>query len=416
MRILSITAQKPHSTGSGTYLTELVRSWAGAGHVQAVVCGIYHSDTVSFPEGVTCYPVFFTDTDSSDPAAIDFPIAGMSDLMPYESTRYRDMTPEMVSLFEDEFIKVISQAVSDLDPDLIICHHLFLLTALVRKHFPDRKIYGLSHGSDLRQMVNSANLNDFVRPWIYRLDRVLALNDTQKERIRELFGIEDDRISVIGSGYNDSLFHSEGRAPRADIAAIAERAGMTLPVIISYAGKMSRSKGIPEFLTALRTLADDPSVPYFEVTLAGGCQDDEIMRSLEDLPPCITWAGQISQAHLADIFRYSDIFVLPSYYEGLPLVLIEAMASGAVPVCTDLPGVRPWIEANVPGQNIHFIPMPEMQSVDMPTDEGKLKFTQCLTETLRELIIELSANPSVISRPDTSGITWDGVAGRILSV
>ena len=52
MRILSITAQKPHSTGSGTYMTELVRSWARAGHSQAVVCGIYPDDTVDFPEGV----------------------------------------------------------------------------------------------------------------------------------------------------------------------------------------------------------------------------------------------------------------------------------------------------------------------------------------------------------------------------
>ena len=69
MRILSITAQKPHSTGSGTFMTELVRSWARAGHRQAVVCGIYPNDPVDFPEGVACYPVFFTDTASAQPAS-----------------------------------------------------------------------------------------------------------------------------------------------------------------------------------------------------------------------------------------------------------------------------------------------------------------------------------------------------------
>ena len=107
MRILSITAQKPHSTGSGTYLTELVCSWARAGHEQAVVCGIYPDDTIDFPEGVACYPVFFTDTAASRAAAsptadkttfshvagdsgtavLPFPICGMSDVMPYTSTR-----------------------------------------------------------------------------------------------------------------------------------------------------------------------------------------------------------------------------------------------------------------------------------------------------------------------------------------
>ena len=41
MRILSITAQKPNSTGSGVYLTELVKEYALLGHEQAVVAGVY---------------------------------------------------------------------------------------------------------------------------------------------------------------------------------------------------------------------------------------------------------------------------------------------------------------------------------------------------------------------------------------
>ena len=432
MRILSITAQKPHSTGSGTYLTELVRAWDAAGHEQAVVCGIYPDDEVAFPEGVSCYPVFFTDTAASPASAgtlfaqcklqrstaginaLPFPIVGMSDIMPYTSTRYRDLTPDMIRQFEAAFTDAVSRAVSDLKPDLIICHHLFLLTSIVRKHFPECRIYGLSHGSDLRQMINAPDLCETVIPGISGLDHIMALNETQKDRIKELFGIEDSRISIIGSGYNDSLFNTSGRASRNEIISISE--GMPVPVMISYAGKMSYSKGIPEFLNALRNLDADPSVPFFEVTLAGGCPDENLRRELDNLPSCVTWLGQIRQDHLADVLRCSDIFVLPSYYEGLPLVLIEAMASGAVPVSTDLPGVRPWIEANVPGQNVRFVPMPEMESIDTPTEAGKAEFTRSLTEVLGLLITEIS-NDSIDHRlPDTSGITWSGVAGRILGL
>ena len=144
MRILSITAQKPHSTGSGTYMTELVKSFAKAGHEQAVVCGIYPDDKVSFPEGVSVYPVLFTEGPAAEagisvpelPYAgrerrLPFPVTGMSDIMPYASTRYRDLTPEMIGQFEEAFIGAVSQAADELDPDLIICHHLFLLTALL---------------------------------------------------------------------------------------------------------------------------------------------------------------------------------------------------------------------------------------------------------------------------------------------
>ena len=59
MRILSISAQKPSSTGSGVYLTELVKEIALQGHEQAVVAGVYKEDETFFPKGVAFHPVYF---------------------------------------------------------------------------------------------------------------------------------------------------------------------------------------------------------------------------------------------------------------------------------------------------------------------------------------------------------------------
>lgn len=414
MKILSITAQKPHSTGSGTYLTELVRSFDRQGCRQAVVCGIFRSDCVDFPEGVKCYPVFFTHR-GEEPADGDlpFPVVGMSDIMPYESTLYRDMTPEMIDLFEEAFVKAVSKAVEELDPDIIICHHLFLLTAIVRKHFPGRVIAGLSHGSDLRQFISCSHLQEMLIPGIAGLDKIFALNGEQQKRISKLFGVSADRITIIGSGYNDRLFNAEARHPRVDIEQLASP--MTMPVIICYAGKMSLAKGIPEFLHVLKRLTEDPEVPEIEVSLAGGCHEPAVMEELEKRPENVHWLGQIAQDRLADIFRCSDIFVLPSYYEGLPLVLIEAMASGMVPVSTDLPGVQPWVNENVPDNNIVFVPMPEMASIDEPTEKGKAEFEEDLYNALKALVLKIKSGELPSHLPDTSGITWDGVASRILS-
>ena len=60
MKILSISTQKPHSTGSGVYLTELVKSFDHSGHEQAVVAGVYHEDVLEFPEPVRAYPVYYS--------------------------------------------------------------------------------------------------------------------------------------------------------------------------------------------------------------------------------------------------------------------------------------------------------------------------------------------------------------------
>ncbi|MEG2915846.1 MAG: glycosyl transferase family 1, partial [Oscillospiraceae bacterium] len=80
MRILSVTAQKPDSTGSGTYLTELVNSFKLLGHTQAVIAGINVEDTDKFIDGVLFYPVRYNTCE------LPFNVLGMSDSMPYEST------------------------------------------------------------------------------------------------------------------------------------------------------------------------------------------------------------------------------------------------------------------------------------------------------------------------------------------
>lgn len=417
MKILSITAQKPHSTGSGTYMTELVRAFARMGHSQAVVCGIFPDDIVDFPDGVSCYPVFFSENKADLLAApckaaqakfrtLPFPVVGMSDIMPYTSTRYRDLTAEMISQFETSFIDAAGRAIADLDPDLIICHHLFLLTALVRKHFPDRRIVGISHGTDLRQMINCDNLRDIVRPYIKELNAALALHAEQRIQIIDIFGMDESRVSVIGSGYNNKLFNTEGRTDRSHGD----------PLRIAYAGKISRPKGVPEMLAALERLAADSDVPAFELTMAGGCQDEVMQEKLTALPVWAEWLGQIPQTALADLLRRTDIFILPSYFEGLPLVLIEAMSAGAVPVSTDLPGIKSWIDKNVGGSNAVFVPMPQMKSIDEPTDAGRKAFIDDLAAALRSLISSFSSGDLPGPLPDTSAITWDGLAARLLTI
>ena len=133
MKILSVTAQKPDSTGSGIYLTELVRGFKKKGITQSVIAGVTKADQVCLPEGVSFYPVYF------ESEQLPYPITGMSDEMPYPSTRYSDLTEEMTETFRNAFGEVLKKAVEELDPDVILCHHLYLLTAIVRELFPDKK-------------------------------------------------------------------------------------------------------------------------------------------------------------------------------------------------------------------------------------------------------------------------------------
>ena len=69
--------------------------------------------------------------------------------------------------------------------------------------------------------------------------------------------------------------------------------------------------------------------------------------------------------------RAAHVFVLPSFYEGLPLVLVEALACGCRLVCTDLPGVRSGLLPHLEPV-LDRVPMPALAGID-PGLVGRLE-------------------------------------------
>ena len=331
MKILSITAQKPHSTGSGVYLTELVKNWAEAGHEQSVVGGVYEEDQVDFPDGVKFYPVFY------QTEALPFAITGMSDEMPYESTCYKDLTSEMLGQFREIFCRTIEDA---------------------------------------------------------------ALHREQKKEIERIFQVKEEKIKVAGVGYNDKIFFQTG-----------EKKEKKESFQIIFAGKVSEKKGVCSLLRAFSYL------PYpkekLKVVLAGGHGPEEEYEQIQQLAmECrypVQFLGMLSQAELAEQFRKSDVFILPSFFEGLALVNIEAMACGCKVVCSDIPGMKDWFEENVPGEQIAFVKLPRMENTDEPVAEELPAFEQRLAEALQQKLEQTEEET-----PQLSQISWRKISECVL--
>jgi len=93
------------------------------------------------------------------------------------------------------------------------------------------------------------------------------------------------------------------------------------------------------------------------------------------------------------------------------------MACGCIPVATDLAGVRDWIDSNVKNPNVRYIPVPEMASIDAPTDAGRDAFTSDLERIIGDAICDVytgNAGAADSALPDLSGITWDALASSLI--
>jgi len=345
MRILSMTAQKADSTGSGVYLTELVKGFEKLGHQQAILCGTTPEDTLTPPGSVKLFPVYY------DTPELPFPVCGMSDEMPYESTRYRGLTEEMTGQLFSAFEKAVIRAVEEFQPDVILCHHLYFLAALTRQLYPDIPVYGLCHGSDLRQIRKNPWQRDWITSRIRQLTGLFALHEEQKQTICETYGVPESMVTVMGTGYNSDVFYIDEKALKPEGLQIV------------FAGKISEKKGVFSLIRAMEYL---PNPENTELILAGGAGNAEEFSRIQQLAeasPCqVSFPGKLNHNQLARLMNEGDVFVLPSFYEGLPLVLIEAMACGLKAVCTDLPGIRPWLDRAIPGHGVRFVQPPNMRN------------------------------------------------------
>lgn len=400
MKILSVTAQKPDSTGSGIYLTELVRGFKKKGITQSVIAGVTKADQVCLPEGISFYPVYF------ESEQLPYPITGMSDEMPYPSTRYSDLTEEMTETFRKAFGEVLKKAVEELDPDVILCHHLYLLTAIVRELFPDKKVYGVSHGSDLRQIRKTEQNREYILQRIPALDGIFALHEEQKEMICGIYGEHiREKVRVIGTGYNSDVFRQEMGA--------SQREEKELRLI--FAGKISEKKGVKSLIRSLDYLKDSGLIISLE--LAGGAGDEdeyqEIRELAEKCPFAVTFAGKITQQELAKKMNQSDVFVLPSFYEGLPLVIIEALACGTYVICTDLPGIRNWIDQNLPDNGVVFVEPPKRVNEDEPVEEELPVFEKKLAGAIEGIAKYPGSKPE---KEQLEQISWDGLCVHLMQI
>jgi glycosyltransferase involved in cell wall biosynthesis len=221
-------------------------------------------------------------------------------------------------------------------------------------HSPMKADTAATHGSDLRtlalrlQTPVSARIESAL---FRRSQKITAVAHWVAEAL-QLYGVEPAQVTITGNGVEPGFLELSANGNRE-------------PIVL-YVGRFEASKGLLDLLQAARIVLDRHRGPAPRFVLVGSgplLGTVREMVSQNGLAGQVELKGQIGvdrRPELMELYRMAQLFVLPSHHEGMPTVLLEAMASGLPAVSTAVGGA---LELIADGENGLLVPPHEPEAL-----------------------------------------------------
>jgi len=176
------------------------------------------------------------------------------------------------------------------------------------------------------------------------LDGVVAVSEGQAKKVRRA-GVPEEKLAVIRNAARPGSFGKPTGSGRAVLHSCFLSPGER---IVVSAGRLSPEKGFHVLIEAARQVCEaDPGVRF--VIFGEGTQRPDLERRIAAGGLEERFALPGFRDDLDDILPNADLFVLPSFTEGLPNVILEASAAGVAVVATAVGGTPEVVGAGETG-------------------------------------------------------------------
>ncbi len=154
-------------------------------------------------------------------------------------------------------------------------------------------------------------------------DKVVVTTNEMRLNLWKRFPGIVNRVAVIPNYVDTNLFKPTDREKRDDT--------------LLFIGRIAPEKNLESLLNAIRPTR-------LKLIIVGeGKLRPALQEKFGDLNGRVIWEGNVPNSKLPEYINSASIFVLPSFYEGHPKALLEAMACGATVIAADSPGIKPLI-------------------------------------------------------------------------
>jgi UDP-glucose:(heptosyl)LPS alpha-1,3-glucosyltransferase len=168
-----------------------------------------------------------------------------------------------------------------------------------------------------------------------------AVSSLVKRSLIEDYGIPEEKIFVLHNGVDMEKYNmvdDEERRKLRKMLGIDEDT-----IVFTFVGADPYRKGFDKLLKALKNV----KIRNYIVLAVGFIPDTNILNMSKGLNT--RFLGKIEEDHLVKIYNITDFMMLLSRYDPFPLVTLEAMASGAIPIVSPMVGASEIIEHGVNG-------------------------------------------------------------------
>ena len=201
-----------------------------------------------------------------------------------------------------------------------------------------------SHGMDINNFDTKSIYGHLISFSLNHCDKVISVSGDLAETMKSL-GITEDKIVILRNAVDTELFKPFKNMELRYKYAIGEN-----EILILFVGYLDTFKGIFELIDAFYEI--NKKNKNVKLMMVGtGPKKDEIKKKVSklNLEDFVIFTGKISPVEMYNYYQAADIFVLPSYTEGLPISVLEAMACGLPIVTTNVGGIPEVIEDGLNG-------------------------------------------------------------------